>query len=333
MRRSQVRHLMWSAYVRPKGRLGNRLQGYVIGSMETRRVRREWDRADRILLVHTPGKVGSMAMVAALDACKLPGDTIFHTHRVNPKNLVGLHHERETLAPRRTWYTTDFLGAELRKAHGKEVVVLAAVRDPVERALSAFLQNAERYVESGRPIAAMSRMSMNDLTDAFVRHLDHRSITRWMDLELNQMFGVDVFANQFDHSAGFQVEVKDDVVVGILRHDRFSDALIPFIRGLTGLSPPVVGRVNDSSAKPYGDVHQMMRQSMRLPKSLLEEVYSTRYARHFFSERERDAAVHRWLAVPPLRDEKCLLPSDGLHHGRDLDELDGARVKRGVILP
>ena len=296
--RSSVKDAAWSAYVWPKGRLGNRVQGAVIGALESHRMARAWERADRILLVHTPGKVGSKAMVAALKACRRPTDVIFHTHRMNPDNVIGLEWERTTLAPRRTWYTTDFLGQRLRQPHTKDVVVLAAVRDPVERGLSAFIQNIERYVDSGRPITAVSQVNTDDLTRRFIAHFDPASITQWVEWELNAMFGVDLFAKPFDHALGYQVEDGNQVRVGVIRHDRFDDGLTPFIHALTELDPPPVGRVNDSSSKASADTHRTMRESMRLPAQLVDEIYSTAYARHFFTETERRHAMTRWAEQP-----------------------------------
>lgn len=292
--RARVKDLAWSAYVWPKGKLGNRVQGLLIGGIETKRVQVEWEHASRILLVHTPGKVGSKAMVAALNASCVSTDSVFHTHRINPDNLVDVGPERAALAPRRTWYTADFLGQALRRPNNKSVVVLSAVRDPIARSLSAFLQNLERYGASRRPITTGSAVDLADITHQFVEHLEGHAVTDWFALELNAMFGVDIFAAPFDHEAGYQALTRDRLSVGVIRHDRFDDALAPFIRAVAGLDAPRVGRINDSSAKGYGEVYAAMRASMRLPSQLVERTYDSVYVRHFFTDEERESAVTRW---------------------------------------
>ena len=294
----QLHDLAWAAYVWPKGAIGNRAQAAVLRRVETRRVRNAWNSADRVLLVHTPGKVGSKAIVASLKAAARPGDVIFHTHRINPDSLRGVEAERRGVAPRRTWYTADFLGKRLREPHGKDVVVVAAVRDPVARGLSAFMQNIERYGEARRPITSLTRQDAVDLARQFVERYPHREITTWIEVELNDMFDVDLYLEPFDHATGYQILRRDRLVVGVVRHDRLDTALRPFLRDLTGLAVPEVGRVNDSTGKAYADVYASLRGSVTLPQPLLDLFYDSAYARHFFTDEERCAAVERWSAIP-----------------------------------
>lgn len=292
----RVRDAMWSAYVWPKGRVGNRLQGALLDAVESRRVRQRWDEAGRILLVHTPGKVGSKAIVATLASGRRPEDAIFHTHRINPDSLAVAAAERTGLAPRKTWFTAEVIGARLRQPQDKPVVVLSAVRDPVRRALSAFLQNIERYGESGRPLTSHAGIDPQELTRQFVERFPHAVILQWMQVEIEAMFGVDVFGTPFDHDAGFQVLRGPSSTVGILRHDRFQDRLPDFVRTLTQIDVPEVGRINDSSRKVYGDAYAVMLRDMRLPGALLDQLYDSAYARHFFTAAERTEAVERWRA-------------------------------------
>ena len=296
--KARLKDLAWSAYVWPKGEVGNRAQAAVLRRVESRRVRAAWESAERVLLVHTPGKVGSKAIVAALKAASRPGDVIFHTHRINPDSLRGVEEERRGVAPRRTWYTADFLGKRLREPHDKDVVVIAAVRDPVARGLSAFMQNIERHGEARRPITSLTRQDAVDLGRQFVERYPHQEITTWVEVELNDMFGVDLYLEPFDHATGYQVVRRDRLAVGVVRHDRLGTALRPFLRDLAGLAVPEVGRVNDSSGKAYADVYADLRASLTLPQPLLDLLYDSAYARHFFTDEERRAAVERWSAVP-----------------------------------
>jgi len=64
------------------------------------------------------------------------------------------------------------------------------------------------------------------------------------------------------------------------------------------LAVPEVGRVNDSTGKAYADVYGTLRTSLTLPQPLLDLLYDSAYARHFFTDEERRAAVARWSAVP-----------------------------------
>ena len=291
--RSRARDLAWTAYVWPKGRVGNALQGAVLGGLESRRVRAAWAAADRAILVHTPGKVGSRAMVAAVRPALGAGDVVFHTHRINPATLDAARLERVGIAPRRTWYTAEFLGRAVMQPGATDVVVLAAVRDPLSRNLSAFFQNVERYRPAGRPLTSPDPAQADELAELFVRRFPHEEVLGWVGSELEDLFGVDVYGAPFDHATGYQVARGDRAAVGVLRHDRLDDALPGLATELLGVRVGPPPRVNDSAGKAYGPLYRAVRERVDLGAALVERLYDSPFARHFFTEGERATARDR----------------------------------------
>ncbi|ACV06880.1 hypothetical protein I6I18_07120 [Kytococcus sedentarius] len=295
--RSKVQDALWRAYVWPKGRYGNALQGAVIGGLETARTQREWDRSERIILVHTPGKVGSKAMVAALSGQVGPKDTIFHTHRMNPRYMAGIDEEMEGLAPRRTVYTTKALGPKVLEELDKPVVMLSVVRDPMAKNLSDFFQNTERYTSDHRPLTDFSLSRAEELAEVFVSDFDHEVTVGWVDREVNDFMGVDVYAGEFDREQGYQVAGEGNRRVAIARHDMLDRAFPGMTRDLLGQPIAMGGRVNDSSNKGYGALYARVRELVTLPEQRLREIYDSPFARHFFTEEEREAAVEQWSST------------------------------------
>ena len=125
--------------------------------------------------------------------------------------------------------------------------MVAAVRDPVARGLSTFMQNVERFGEARQPITSLTRQDAVDLGRQFVERYPHEEITTWIEVELDDMFGVDLYREPFHHATGYQAVRRDRLAVGVVRHDRLDTALRPFLRDLAGLAVPKVGRMNDST--------------------------------------------------------------------------------------
>ena len=53
---------------------------------------------------------------------------------------------------------------------------------------------------------------------------------------------------------------------------------------------------NIGGAKVYGELYRDFVAQLRLPEEYIQEMHSTRYARHFYTPLELEASVTRWRA-------------------------------------
>lgn len=270
-------------YTVPKGRVGNAAQGAVM-RFELPRTRRRWRQAERPVLIHTMGKVGSMALAGAVERAEIPGVEVFHTHRLIDHTDAGVIAERSGLAPRRTWYVSSALERCIAEDDGP-VVVLTVVRDPLERNISGFFQTIERYLPDGRPINPSAPPSAAELVDLFVDRFPHQAITTWLDREIAAHFGVDPYATPFDADAGFDIHRAGNTVVGLARHDRFPDAAEGMLRAALEADGIELIRRNTTADKHIGDLVDEFKRLLVLPEALVDELYRSRYATHFGFDR------------------------------------------------
>jgi hypothetical protein len=51
---------------------------------------------------------------------------------------------------------------------------------------------------------------------------------------------------------------------------------------------------NVGSAKAYASLYKTFKDSVKLPESYIDQMYATKYMRHFYSDREIAAFKKRW---------------------------------------
>lgn len=267
------------AYTMPKGRAGNALQGLAMRA-ELPRTSRRWQRAERPVLIHTMGKVGSMALAGAVERAAIPGVEVFHTHRLVDHRDPGVLVERSGLAPRRTWYVSSGLTRSINKTT-KPTVVLTVVRDPLERNVSGFFQTIERYMPDRRPINPASAPEPEALVELFIERFPHDAIATWLDREIVSHFGVDPYATDFDDAAGYSLHRRENWTVGIARHDRFPQAAENMLSEALDVEGIELTRRNATGDKHIAGLVAAFKAALVLPDDIADRMYATRYAHHF----------------------------------------------------
>lgn len=206
------------------------------------------------------GKVGSMSIARALR--EQHGRNSVHLHYVDAwhRSLpsVGVHYSR------------------LLHHHGvgpKRVV--CGVRDPVERVVSGYFQEAESRGDAENVFhdarEATRQLALRMVSDVWF-------VCGWFE---HRFFaGFDVYAEAFDPGRGFLRGRAGDTEVFIYRQDRLGELeaeLADFldVPGLTLL------RANVSARKPYREQFAILKDCIELPDHLRDRIYSSRYAKVF----------------------------------------------------
>jgi hypothetical protein len=66
------------------------------------------------------------------------------------------------------------------------------------------------------------------------------------------------------------------------------------IAGFLGLDEFEIVRSNVRSEKPTGKKYEEFKKRIRMPPALLDRIYDSKFARHFYSNEERDLFRKRW---------------------------------------
>lgn len=238
------------------------------------------------------GKVGSTSVASSFPT---PGHRVavqtHHLHR--PRIEVAKQWSRDRGLPVRAHFFHADAVARRVVDKGRPFKLITLVREPVGRSVSNFFHNFERFV--GVPLAE-STHSVEELTEILVEHEKQLDESRWFQREFEPALGVDLYDHPFPHADGTQVVPSRGGEVLVLRLETPDAVKEAAIAAFLGESDFTLATANVGADKDYGEGYKAFRASAALPADFLDRKLSSVYARHFYSEAERDDIHRRWSA-------------------------------------
>lgn len=288
-----------------------------------------------ILCVHQVGKVGSTSVTTVLQRM-FPEQRVYQTHMLEEQALVRaldswLSHPE---SPRGKLADHLASSVELRSfmkpdAPTRDWWLISLVREPMGRNVSAFFQNlhrkwlyrlspegmgiCRRVLSPARsatePItAAETAVLVEELIYLFKHEWSRGLYDRWFDREIRGVFGIDVFAQDFNRTRGCQFYRQGSTRLLLLRLEDLPRVFLPALdEWLAGsdFSPQLDRslalereRSNDGSTKAYSDLYKSFRENLRIDAAELDAVYGSRVARHFYTAEELATFRSRWKVTP-----------------------------------
>lgn len=227
-------------------------------------------------VVYTMGKVGSSAVFRALERANLTG---FHIHYLEAKMLLEMAHRRisvGTFPPGHVATSMAIRDRALKKP--ANWLFITMVREPISRNLSAFFQNFDRYKTDVRDVN-----DADGVLEDFTRIYDQDIPLTWLDQELRDQLGIDVYAHPFPKDERFlylsehrTLIFRDDCPDSVKR-TVLSDLLK---REIT------VERDNSGAGKKYGDLYAKVKQKASFSREFFDRMYGSKYARRFLTDEE-----------------------------------------------
>ena len=182
--------------------------------------------------------------------------------------------------------------------------MVTLVRDPVARNLSAFFMVLRwfelRLTPDEQTSGNLSAARLDELRSLFLERFDehgwegHDRADEWLTGEFAPALGLDVYDMPFDPERGWAMLENDRFRVVVLRLESFQDASPDAFRQLLGLERVPLEDRNRSSNSSYGAAYRDFQARIALLPGYLARMYESRYARHFYSEEEREAFRRRW---------------------------------------
>lgn len=223
--------------------------------------------------VFNMGRVGSQAVVQALAGTGLTN--VIHTHS---DYEFGQSYAGSALTFSQLLQVKHFC------AGSNPPRIISGVRDPIDWALSAIWRSAsvgdQKLPRDVRSVLAHVRRTLG----AGLNWFRHRY---FVDL--------DVYEYPFDREAGFAIIEQGRTRVLLYRLDRLPH-FRPALEEFTGVAGLALGTVDRSSGSAQRHRLETVLRIARLPEDLLNEIYESRYARHFFTPTARAEMRERWLA-------------------------------------
>jgi hypothetical protein len=172
-----------------------------------------------------------------------------------------------------------------------EVRAITLVREPVANNISMFFQIIDQYLGMDRE---RSDCAIDELIDVFIRSYMHSRPLTWLDAEIKPHFGIDVYQTAFPIDRGYTVLSRGRIRLLVLRCELDDQAKEKAIADFLGLEHFEIVRSNVASDKHYASQYAEFKQRIRLPPALLDQMYESKYARHFYSAAEREQFRARW---------------------------------------
>lgn len=286
----RLRTLLWSKRLLPIKNLVYYPLRRVLNGYHIRKVAR--GKPDPVV-VYQMGKVASKTVEYAIRRCtNLP---VFHAHLVSPENMERRRPEFEKKFGRSY---TDYYFAYGRTLYDqlfrstRRVRIITLLREPIGRNVSAYFQDLDYIWEQ---LDAYKHVPLGDLMEGFRNRYNHTASTRWFEDEFYPATGIDVYAVPFPHARGYLAWTLGKYDVLIMRHDLPDEQKERAVNEFLGTTVVRIENENTASDKGYKDIYRKFVSELQLSAGYVDSMLGSRYARHFYSDDERERIRARWL--------------------------------------
>ena len=249
------------------------------------------------ILVFQMGKVGSKTVINSLEQA-LPGATIHHLHFLHELDNIEKH-------IRKSWFFSEAQMEHL--AHCREIrkqiedmpseqrwKVITLVRDPVAKMISAFFYNIDLNKAKSSYRLLRKRKVIRDLVRQFLETVDINDGAGWFDHQLQPVFGLDVFTEPFPAKRGYHIYNTDKADILLLKLEQLNQCAGEAFHTFLGSENFTLTNVNKAQDASYATIYKKFKENLNLAPELLDQIYSARLPKKFYSEQEIEAFRRKW---------------------------------------
>lgn len=238
----------------------------------------------KIVLVYQMGKVGSTSYATALE--KVDGISVMHIHRLNKRNtetmisrflcdgMVGL-----AIKERRWQAVADFID---KCSH--RIYILSAMRNPIDRNISAFFQNLEQEINA----------NIKKLMKNFLESYNHQIPERWFEAQFLEALGVDIYRYPFDKKRGWGSFDCRNYKCLLVTAEADDPKKVEGLNSFLGTDIKSLPRKNIGAGKQYSVLYRKFKERLILPESYIDSQLNTRVVSHFYTSAKIDEFKQRW---------------------------------------
>lgn len=258
------------------------------------------------LLVYQMGKVGSTTVEHSLKATHL-SKPIFHVHTLTIGGIekaeelyYGKYRGvfRKSLLPgTRHLFISHYLRSKLETGrldlHEKWKIV-TLTRDPIARNISGFFEGITLRTPDFYERYKIGSIKNEDLIDSFLQKYNHDEPLIWFDTELKAVFGVDVYSESFPKSKNYKIYHGQLADVLVLRSEGLNRCYSDAFKEFLNLDEFMLINSNEASSKQYSIIYRNFLNSVVLPATYIDKMYTSKYVNHFYTEQEITTFKAKW---------------------------------------
>lgn len=252
---------------------------------------------DTPILVYQMGKVGSSSLTHSLRKLDLgvPVHYMSFLNRLDEFEALSKQREPDNRRVFEMLATARAIRREMERHPHKRWNLISLVRAPIPRLVSSFFEDIHVNFPNFPERFAEGTVTAQELAEYFVAHYRDRTPLYWFDLQVKQVFDLDVFATPFDCVRGYQIYDHERARLLILRLEDLNRVVTEAMREFLNLSDFTLIQRNIGQAKPTGALYREFVEILRLPDSFVAEWHTSRYAQHFYTPQELEASIARWV--------------------------------------
>jgi len=253
------------------------------------------------ILVYQMGRVGSRTLVDSLSSWSEEtgsGLEIHHVHVLANLDEMAESIKDERKAPRVTLAQIRkdrVLREKIEADKNRRWNIISLVREPVARNISTFFNNLPELLPDWQLAFNNGRVSQKYLWKLFAKTESiHRAPIAWFDSQMKAVTGIDVFATPFPREKGYEVYTRDSRFnLMIIRLEDLNNCVESALKDFLGIKNIRLKSTNRADGMDYRDVYREF-VGRRIPKSYLDRMYSSKFARHFYSDNEISQFIEKW---------------------------------------
>ena len=116
----------------------------------------------------------------------------------------------------------------------------------------------------------------------------------WFDPEIKDVLGIDIFAEEFDSTAGYAIVSKANTDLLLLKLEHLSECCEQAFDEFLGIKGFGLTTKNVGTKKYYSDAYKRILDRLAIPPDLLESWYSADQVQHLYDRSEIKAFIAKW---------------------------------------
>ncbi|MEE8574907.1 MAG: putative capsular polysaccharide synthesis family protein, partial [Thermodesulfobacteriota bacterium] len=174
--------------------------------------------------------------------------------------------------------------------------VITLLRDPVARNISAFFHNINIYIPDFKERLLAKTIDTESCIEYFRNGFGraHDVPISWLDYELKSTLGIDLYETDFPVSGGYKIYKGEHPDLLLVKLEHLNLCVQSAFKDFMDIDGFELKKKNIGEEKEYSSLYKEFIDSIVLPESYLEKMYSSKYARHFYSDEELAGFRKRW---------------------------------------
>lgn len=181
------------------------------------------------------------------------------------------------------------------------------VREPVSHDVSTFFQNCfyERSTTDKKPKIIsewydfkilIDEKGIQELLNIFMTKKDHYWTVRYFDLEFRDQLGIDFYKEEFNKSKGYKIYKYKNYDILLIKFEKLTDCIAEAIKEFLGIEKFSLREKNITRNKKHGEIYELFKDKLILPDRLINDLYSSKYIKQFYSDEEISFYKKKWTA-------------------------------------